>query len=79
MSERIAVRATLDRIVVSEAGKKIGVLVFDDGQQLTVDARCLPGGIAEKEVIRLTFAVDSKETRRRVNQVEQLQRELFGQ
>ena len=71
--------ATIDRIEYDEQGRPIAVLVFDDGQQLLLPAALLPAGARSKQVLEVSLSVDLAETERRANEVQQLQRELFGE
>ncbi len=79
MGAKPILRATVDRLETREDGAKLAVLVFDDGQQLVIDAEQLPRGTVEKQVVKLTLQADSQETARRAGEIDQLQRQLFGE
>ncbi len=72
-------RATVDRLERDEQGRVLAVLVFDDGQQLVLPAELLPAGARPQRVVDVSFRVDREETARRVDEVDRLQRELFGE
>lgn len=78
MPAEATLHATVDRIITGEDGKELATLILDDGQQLVVDSSVLPVGIREKQLVEVSFRVDSEETARRTGEVERLQGELFG-
>lgn len=79
MATKPILRATIDRFERDESGKSHAVLVFDDGQELLVDRAHLPSGAKPHQLLTLAFQLDREETARRSDQIQQLQRELFGE
>ncbi|MGE5618972.1 MAG: DUF3006 domain-containing protein [Sphingomonadaceae bacterium] len=79
MSPQSPLRATVDRFEHDEQGKHWAVLVFDDGQELVVDREKLPSGVQPHQMLVLRFQIDREETARRAEQIQKLQRELFGE
>lgn len=69
--------ATLDRIETGPGGEGLAVLVLDDEQQIVVPLSSIPAGSGQGDVLRLRFERDEAETRRRLDRVRSLQRELF--
>ncbi len=69
--------ATVDRFEVGPGGEVLAVLVMDDGQQVIVPRSSLPAGSRQGDVLRVRFERDEEETRRRLDRVRSLQRELF--
>ncbi len=63
-------KAVIDRI---EEG--IAVLEFDDGYQIEIPARYIPGA---KEGVVVEFRTDPAETERRVSDVRKLQQDLLA-
>lgn len=70
--------ATVDEIEENEAGERLAVLVFDDGQQLVVPLDRLPDGTRDGSVLRLRFRLDRRAERRLRDEIRDLQRRLFG-
>jgi hypothetical protein len=71
-------RATIDRIVRNERGVRLAALVLDDGRQLVVPLDLLPRGARQNHVVLASFEIDEEETRRRQEEIQALQNELFG-
>lgn len=72
------ITATLDRIEQNQDGSESGVLVFDDGQQLTVPLERLPDGCREGAVLQVTWRVDEDATEQRRSRIRDLQSRLFN-
>lgn len=77
MVRESTVVATLDRIERDNRGNDLAVLVFDGGEQLTLPVARLPEGSREGSVLSVTFQLDIDESRRRGDQVRDLQSRLF--
>lgn len=70
--------ATIDRFEEDERGRRLAVLVFDDEQQLVVEAEDLPEGARRGEVLRLRAELFAERTEAQADHVRRLQDELFG-
>jgi len=70
--------AVIDRIEDTAAGERRAVLVFDDGQRLTVPLMHLPSGSREGQILAVSWAIDAAETDRRLARVYALQRDVLG-
>jgi len=71
--------AVIDRIEETEAGERLAVLAFDDGQRLIAPLANLPPGSREGAVLAVTWAIDAAETDRRLRRVYALQHDVFGE
>jgi hypothetical protein len=70
--------ATLDHVETDTNGRALGILVFDDGQQLILPLERLPSGCREGTVLALRFETDESETLDRRETIRDIQSRLFG-
>ena len=71
-------RMTVDEIELNANNERVAVLIGDDGSQIVMPLALLPAGTQEGDVLNLSLAHDSGETRRRRERVAGLQKKLFG-
>ncbi|HEX2987530.1 MAG TPA: DUF3006 domain-containing protein [Chloroflexota bacterium] len=79
MENGVHLWVTYDRVEEDERGRKIAVLLFDDGQELHLPAGYLPRDSAPQQVLEVTLRADLQETERRAEDVRRRQQQLFGE
>ncbi len=79
MEDSAPLWATFDRVEEDERGEKIAVLLLDDGQELHLPARLLPAAASPQDVLAVTLSMAPQETKRRADEVQRRQQELFGE